>query len=250
MVNYGGLLCYIRSYIPARHLCDFTLPGDIQLIPIEINLRKEKWLCVYIYRPPKQNLTYFIDINLLSDLLDYYAVKYDNLIVIGDFNQLCSSTEISSLMATHDLQSLLTTPTCFKSVAGRCIDLILTNRKDRFKNTSFIETRLSDHHHLIYGMLKAKFQRKPPLKQKYRSFKIFSQESFRTDLRSRLFSSHSGCFTSFNSTLVETIEHHAPTKTRLLRDNQKLHVNKHLRKAIMKRSQLKNKAKRTGTIIY
>ena len=243
--NSGGLMCFVRNDIPTRRLCNFSLPLDIQLISLEINLRKEKWLFVFIYRPPNQNLPYFIE--TLSNQIDFYSVKYDNVIVTGDFNELCTSTEISSFMTKHDLQSLLTTPTCFKSVNGRCIDLILTNRKDRFRITSSLETGLSDHHHLVYSMLKTKFDRRPPIKQSYRSFKNFSLENFRSDLSLRLSMTQPGIFSIFNSTLLETIEYHAPLKTRVLRGNNKPHVNKTLRKAIMKRSRLKNIANRTGS---
>ena len=38
---------------------------------------------------------------------------------------------------------------------------------------------------------------------------------------------------------------HAPKKTKIFRGNHKPHINKTLRKAIMKRSQLKNKANKT-----
>ena len=41
---------------------------------------------------------------------------------------------------------------------------------------------------------------------------------------------------------MKTLNKHAPKKTKILRGNHKLHINKTLRKAIMKRSQLKNKA--------
>ena len=45
--------------------------------------------------------------------------------------------------------------------------------------------------------------------------------------------------------LVTVLDRHAPRKTKILRGNQKPHVDKNLRKAIMKRSKLKSKANRT-----
>ena len=41
--NSGGLLVSVRYSIPARNLSNYRLPPDIQAIPFEINLRKEKW---------------------------------------------------------------------------------------------------------------------------------------------------------------------------------------------------------------
>ena len=52
-------------------------------------------------------------------------------------------------------------------------------------------------------------------------------------------------YESFENVFVTVLDRHAPRKTKILRGNQKPHVNKNLRKAIMKRSELKSKANRT-----
>ena len=44
---------------------------------------------------------------------------------------------------------------------------------------------------------------------------------------------------------LDVFDAHAPKKTKVLRVNQKPHVDKNLRKAIIKRSKLKSKANRT-----
>ena len=44
---------------------------------------------------------------------------------------------------------------------------------------------------------------------------------------------------------MEALDKHAPKKTKIFVGNHKPHINKTLRKAIMKRSQLKNKANKT-----
>ena len=71
----GGLLVYVRSSIASRLMNLHQLPTDIQLIPIELNLRKQTWLSLALYRPRDQNLSYFIDI--ISELLDVYAKNYE-----------------------------------------------------------------------------------------------------------------------------------------------------------------------------
>ena len=52
-------------------------------------------------------------------------------------------------------------------------------------------------------------------------------------------------YEKFEKTFVNVLNAHAPKKTKVLRGNQKPHVNKNLCKAIMKRSKLINKANRT-----
>ena len=60
--NCRGLSVYVRGCLPARELQAYKLPFDIQAIPLEINLRKEKWLFIGIYKPPSQNSQYFLNI--------------------------------------------------------------------------------------------------------------------------------------------------------------------------------------------
>ena len=64
--------------------------------------------------------------------------------------------------------------------------LVLTNRKYSFKNASFFETGISDHHHLIYSMLKRTFEKKESQKVTYRNYKQFQWETFEKDLTSSL----------------------------------------------------------------
>ena len=52
-------------------------------------------------------------------------------------------------------------------------------------------------------------------------------------------------YVEFLGSFVETLDKHAPKKTKIFRRNNKPHINKTLRKAIMKRSQLENKANKT-----
>ena len=57
----GGLLVYVRSYLPSRQLTKHKISSDIQPLVFEINLRKEKWFFLSIYKPPLQNCQYFLD---------------------------------------------------------------------------------------------------------------------------------------------------------------------------------------------
>ena len=171
----GGLLVYIKSSLPSKMLTKFKLPNNIQIIPFELNLRKDKWLFVCIYKPPLQNNQYFVSI--LSDLLDFYSNEYDNKVVLGDFNLEPSSPSMLSFMDSQNFVSLIKNKTCFKGT-GSCIDLILTNRKYSFKNTSSYEIGLCDHHHLIYSVMKTIFKYEEPKKLIYNKLCKFFSERF------------------------------------------------------------------------
>ena len=77
------------------------------------------------------------------------ATKYENVILIGDFNLTTENKNLETFMATFDLKCLINEPTCFQSANGKCIDLILTNRKNLFKKSNVIEVGISDHHSFI-----------------------------------------------------------------------------------------------------
>ena len=151
----GGILVYVKFSIPSRWLCYEELLISIQAIPFGINLRKEKWLVISIYRPPSQNSEYFL--NSLTKIIDYFANTYDNHLILGDFNLEPTDSALMGFLDSNSLTNLIKTNTCFKG-KGSYIDLILTNRKFSFKFTSTYETGISDHHHMVYTMLKSCFQ--------------------------------------------------------------------------------------------
>ena len=137
-------------------------------------------------------------------------------------------------MNNQNLLNLVKSNTCFKGKGSR-IDLMLTNRKYSFKYTCSFETGLSDLHHLIYSVVKTTFKSEETKKLIYRDYSNFSTECFKDE--------HD--YSDFEKKFIDTLNKHAPEKIKTFRGNQKPHINKTLRKAIMKRSQLKNKANKT-----
>ena len=128
----GGLLIYIKSHLLSRRLANYTTPKDIQVISFELNLKKERWMFLCIYRPPAQNKQYFLD--TLTMIVDHYSSIYDNHIILGDFNLEPDSPILISFMQSLNLFNIIKSNTCFKG-HDTCIDLILTNRKYCIKNT-------------------------------------------------------------------------------------------------------------------
>ena len=51
----GGLLVYVRPYLPLHQLIKHEISLDIQAFVFEISLRKEKWFFLSIYKTPSQN---------------------------------------------------------------------------------------------------------------------------------------------------------------------------------------------------
>ena len=141
--------------------------------------------------------------------------------------------KLASFMNSFNLYNLIKSNTCFKG-SGSCTDLILTNRKYCFKHTSTFEIGISDHHHLIYSILKTTFKKEESKQFIYRDYKNFVNTNFQMDLERKL----NNCpkkYENFQKTFENVLNAHAPKKTKFLRDNQKPHVGKNLRKAILKR---------------
>ena len=134
---------------------------------------------ISIYRPPSQDSLFFL--NSLTNIIAVFANKYDNYLIMGDFNLELGNTILTNFLDSNNLTNLIKTNTCFKGKRSS-IDLILTNRKYSFKNTSSYETGLIDHHHIIYTMLKSFVVNIYPKQLKYRDFKNFSFEIFKKGL--------------------------------------------------------------------
>ena len=132
---------------------------------------------------------------------------------------------------------------CFKGKSS-CIDLILTNRRYSFKHTSSTETGLSDHHHLIPSMMKTTFEKGESKVLVYRDYKNSNFNCFKPELLSK-FHHNNMTITSFENDFVNVLNQQASKNSKVFRDNQKPHLNKSLRAAIMKRSRLRNKANKS-----
>ena len=76
-----------------------------------------------------------------------------------------------NVMDSQNFTNLIKNNTCFKGL-GSCIDLILTNRKYCFKNTSSDETGISDHH-LIFSIMKTTFASEEPKNSFIMTIKLF-----------------------------------------------------------------------------
>ena len=100
------------------------------------------------------------------------------MLILGDFNMEMNDNALALLVEAYKLYSLVKGSTCFKSKRGRCIDLMLTNRKPSFMESQSFETGFSDHHNLIYTVLKSTFVKLPPKIVKYQEYKHFAKKNF------------------------------------------------------------------------
>ena len=80
---------------------------------------------------------------------------------------------LQTFLEDNSFVNLIKSNTCFKSEPESCIDLILTNNPKSFQKSGMMETGESDHHALIFSVLKTTFTKKPPNKLQCRNYKKF-----------------------------------------------------------------------------
>ena len=158
---------------------------------LKINLNKSKWLLFGGYNPKSENIVNFV--KEMGHVLDIYMKKYDNFLLLGDFNSEMNETAMREFNDTYNLKNLITKPTCFKNPLNpSLIDLILTNRHRSFQNNKVIKTGLSDHHKLTITVMRAHFLKQTPIAITYRDYKNYDHAQFRYELIENL-NNWNGC---------------------------------------------------------
>ena len=94
---------------------------------------------------------------------------------------------------------------------GFCIDLIPTNRKYCFTSTSSYETGISDHHHLIFSIVKTAYGSEEPKKFVYCDYKTLSHEGFRNDLMSKTVDENLD-YSKFEKEFIDTPNKHVTSR--------------------------------------
>ena len=151
--NGGGLMSVIRSDIAHRRRSDLESLSyhPVESMIIEIAVRQEKWLFVYLYSPHGKHKA--VCCKVIDNILNAAQKEFGMIFVMGDLNinVLCKieSKGLADIMNTHDLRNIVKGPTCFKSVNSTCLDLIITRDNRRISSTININTGISDFHHLV-----------------------------------------------------------------------------------------------------
>ena len=241
---------YTREDIPSKPV-NFNLSSiytDLEYLLVEINLHNKKWLIIGIYNPLKQLIGKHL--NALSSVINTFSHKYDNFVIMGDFNSTPTENELQEFCELYCLKNLINEPTCYKNYNNpSCIDLILTNRPTYFQNSTTFETGISDFHKMIITVMKTRFKKHPPKIVLYRDYRNYTKSSFHQEL-SRAISMQNLYDVSndkFVEITMEILDKHVPLKQKYVRANQGPFMTKELQKAIMVRSKLKNRSNKLKT---
>ena len=171
-----------------------------------------------------------------------YSTKYENIIIMGDFNMEPTDITMQNLCDVYNLYNLVKEPTCFKG-PPKCYDLILTNCKHNFQNTQALTSGFSDFHKMTVTILKTEFVKPEPIHINFRDYKKYNSVKFRQDLCNKLQPDNTACrdYDRFQDILQEVLDEYAPIKSKTIRANNSPFMTKELRKMIMNRSRCKNR---------
>ena len=156
-----------------------------------------------------------------------------------DFNMTIENKNLEVFMNSFGLECLIKKPTCFQSKNPKCIDLILANIKDLFKNSNGSEVGISDHHSLIITALKSQLVKGNAKTKLYPDYSEFNMDNFKAELDDKLKSGVVTEYSNFQNIFIQVLNNHAPAKKKIVRFNNSPFMTKTLRK-IMHRSRLKN----------
>ena len=126
--NGGGLMIFSRDDLSCHEIKTHELPTNVECKFLEMRIRQSKWLIVGGYNPHKDNISYFLE--HVGRELDKNLSKYENLLLLGDWNSAVTEREMNEFCDSYGLENLIKVPTCYKSTENpSSIDIMLTNKK-------------------------------------------------------------------------------------------------------------------------
>ena len=153
----------------------------------------------------------------------------------------CNNLKIFS--ETYSFRNIFQEPTCFKNPQHlTCIDLIVTNRKECFQNTTTIETGISDYHKMKITCLKTYIKKYPPKIIFYRNYNHFNGQQFCNDIKWEIENKNIDHvqYDTIKQILISQLDKYAPLKKKHIWANNAPYMDKNICKAIMARSRMKN----------
>ncbi|KAL6471532.1 hypothetical protein MHYP_G00201820 [Metynnis hypsauchen] len=172
-------------------------------------------LFLLIYRPPKPNSSFILEI---SNLLATFCSSSADVIILGDMNihvdipSCRSATEFLQLLDCLNLKQLVVAPT---HIRGHTLDLVITNSAP-LKNLQVYDLGVSDHKVVSMELLSSVNPSKPKRYICFRNLKKINPVHLAADLQhlSTHFSSPDEAVEYYNSHLRSLLDHHAPIKSR------------------------------------
>ena len=96
----GRIIFYVSDNLRCKSLTT-EIDNLTETIFLEVNVRSSKWIFVGCYKPPSSNEEFFI--SNLSKIINAFLTKYDNILVMGDFNLTVENKHLEELLNLFNL---------------------------------------------------------------------------------------------------------------------------------------------------
>ena len=243
----GGLLAFVRSDIPHRRCPDMEKNEyGIEILAIEVCVKRKKVLFVCLYKPPKIDAISLT--NTLENISNLSQGKFNTTYLLGDMNidMLKVPNALSKFVDIYGFKSMIKDATCFKGTPS-CLDVIITDKPGCISGTLNFNPGLSDFHHCTLAATKTHAPIFEPRVIMYRSYKHFDEKQFLTDIESaplhvcNIFDDVDDCVWFQNKVVIDILDEHAPIKKKHIKTKQAPFMNGELRKAINVKAMLHRK---------
>ena len=101
--NGGGILVYVRDDIRSRK-CK-NLPSSFEVLLIELSFNLKKWPLICSYNTHRKSIKDHI--RVLSSCIDQSIQKYENMILLGDYNAEVTETKMQEFCESYFLKNMM-----------------------------------------------------------------------------------------------------------------------------------------------
>ena len=172
----GGIAVYYREHLTCSKVFGTTLTEDsndkTECLAMEFLVDGHKILLMVMYNPPANDCSSF-----LAEKLADFAVCYENVFLVGDFNTdlLRPSTKrtlFNSMLRSFSLTSVSEEPTFFHDEGCSQLDLFLTNNNEKVLRFGQVSFPALSQHDLIFASVDFDITR-PLNRRTYRDYVNF-----------------------------------------------------------------------------
>ncbi|XP_068742189.1 uncharacterized protein [Montipora capricornis] len=253
--NGGGVCFYIKTAINYSVRTDLNI-NNLENLCLEIRKPNSKpFFIVTWYRPPNSPNEVFSSLENLIGRLDSENVDF---YLMGDMNcNMASMSDtnshlLSDITDLYGLHQLINEPTRVTDTTSTLIDLIYTNYPDKVVCSGVCHVSISDHSLIFaYRKLSIGVASKRHNTIKYRSFKNFNRDYFRSDIASQNwdaldnFQDPNDMWREWKIKFLNVVDTHAPLRTKRVRLKRSPWITSELKKCMHERHIMKLKAIRS-----
>ena len=178
----GVSLVFVNDNIPSKYLRTLHLPGDISTCYSFWDKHKTAQATFSFYISTSKSKLRLDFLSSITGLLNHYLKSYKDFAIMGDFNTNESNAAMETFLNQHKCKNMNKNKTCYKSKEGSWTGLIITIIHSLHYSFQVFETWISDHHLIVYIMLKSTYAKLGPKTLRKRSYEDFDKESFIQDL--------------------------------------------------------------------